>query len=315
MGPKNRVLYDIVNQAKNITLPVIAMEQTSLKRDSGRIQFKDQKIMLPNMGSNKLSKIPTPVPVSMDVKVSIVANYKEDIDQIVHNFIPWCNPYFIISWKVPPDFGMDFVDELRTEVSWSGIVDFENPTNISNADKYKIVGNTTFTIKGWIFPALEIPQAPIYVVNTNFVAVSSGTVFNGYDSYWSLSAQDTTDMVLISAYPQFTNYFLQGVPYYSDLVINPFQPQNFTFYGKRFGFDNKWYLSGNQVAPLVMESVTTAKFPVISAYRIPDSMVTTVNDNIAVISMDSNWLSAGTFTFVTANSAGWAVSDHVAVVI
>lgn len=315
-GPKQRVLYDIVNQVKNITLPVISMEQTNIKRDSSRIQFKDQKITRPNVLDNRfISKIPTPVPVSMDVNVSIVANYKEDIDQIVSNFIPWCNPYFIISWKVPEDFGMDFIDELRTEVTWSGVVDFENPTNIDHSEKYKIVGNTSFTIKGWLFPALETPQAPIYVVNTNFVAVSSGSTLTGYDEYWTLSAQDTTDNIMISAYPEFTNTFYKGIPVFENINITPNQDHVFTFYGKRFGFNNAWYLSGYNSGGFNFEEIDTAKFPTISAYRIPNTYITTANDNITYISMGPETLSSGNFTFVTSNSAGWARIDTDVVVI
>lgn len=308
-GPKNRVLYDIINQAKNITLPVIAMEQKNIKRDSSRIQFKDQKITRPNIINDNISRVPTPIPVTMDIDVSIVANYKEDIDQIASNIIPWCNPYFIISWKVPPEFGMDFIDELRTEVTWSGSIEYENPTNIDHSEKYKIVGNTSFVVKGWIFPALETPQAPIYVVNTNFIAVSSGSSLMGYDDYQSLSANNTTDSIYISAYPEFTNYFINGMPYHS-LSLNSINNKTFAFYGKRFDLDNKWYLSSNNIIPeLILEEITTAKFPTISAYRLPDNIITTYNDNIVSINLSANYLTlSGTGVFITANEAGWAQS-------
>ena len=310
-GPKQRVLYDIVNQAKNITLPAISIEQKSIKRDPSRIQFKDQKITRPNMGDKNISRVPSPVPISMDISVSIIADYKEDIDQIVSNFIPWCNPYFIISWKVPPAFGMDFVDKLRTEVSWSGSVDFENPTNITAQDKYKIVGNTSFTLKGWLFPALETPQAPIYVVNSDFIAVATGADLYSYSSYPALTASDYTDNILISAYPEFTNTFYNGIPIYDNISVSSKNDNNFSFYGKRFGFNNSWYLSGNHVAPFPLVGIDTFKFPTISAYAIPNSMITTVNDNIAVVSLSSGLLSAGTFTIVTSNSAGWVASQDL----
>lgn len=312
-GPKQRVLYDIVNQAKNITLPVISMEQKNIKRDSSRIQFKDQKITRPNFeNNNSISRIPSPVPVIMDIEVSIVANYKEDIDQIVSNFIPWCNPYFIISWKIPEEFGMDFIDELRTEVTWSGSVDFENPINIDHSEKYKIVGNTSFTVKGWVFPALETPQAPIYVVNTNFIAVSSDAILSGYDDYYSLSAQDTTDVILISAYPEFTNYFINGNPYHA-LSLDAVCGNTFTFYGKRFGFNNTWYLSASHpIEELDFTEIDTAKFPTISAYKLPDEWITTVNDNITSIRFPTICSSLiGEYKFITANDAGWGISTGI----
>jgi hypothetical protein len=266
------------------------------------------------LGDNRyISKIPTPIPVVFDIDVSIVCNYKEDIDQIVSNFIPWCNPYFIISWKIPDEFGLDFIEELRTEVSWSGSVDYENPVNIDHSEKYKIVGNTSFTVKGWIFPAFETPSAPIYVVNNNFIAVSSGSIINGYDDFYALSANDTTDVVMISAYPEFTNTFINGQPYYDTLYIDDINDRTFTFYGKRFDFNNTWYLSSNvNISGMEFISVSTIKFPLISAYKIPNSFITTVNDNITVINLSSGYISlSGEVVFVTANEAGWSSSTGI----
>lgn len=312
MGPKHRVLYDIVDQAKNMTLPVIAMEQTNIRRDSSRIQFKDQKFRYPNLTDRSVAKIPTPIPITMDVAVNIVANYKEDIDQIVQNFIPWCNPYFVISWPVPEGFGLDFIDEVRTEVTWSGEVSYENPIDIDKTAKYKIIGSTSFNLKGWLFPALETPSAPIYVVHSNFIALPTGTPLR-YNELQSLSS---TDVVLISAYPEFTNVFYQGIPIReSSITINHDQRNNFTFYGKRFGFNNYWYLSGEKVANLTLEPVFTAKHSLISAYRVPVETIIGVSDNIVTISLSSDYLSAGNFTFVTANSAGWARIDNDVLVI
>jgi hypothetical protein len=312
LGPKQRVLYDIVNQSKNMTLPVIAMEQKNIRRDPQRIANKDQHMYRPHVSSKNLSKIPQPIPVICDLDVSIVCSYKSDLDQIISNIIPWCNPYFIISWKVPDEFGMDFDDEIRSEVTWSGSVDFENPIDIGAQDKYRIVGNTSFTIKGWIFPSLKTPVAPIYVVRSDLHAVGSGVDLYSFDSYSSLSGVDvnTTDVVLISAYPEFTNCFINGKPY-NELSLYSIDKQTFTFYGKRFDFDNTWYLSANQVINgLAYEEIETVKYPTISAYRIPDVFVTKVNDNIVSISLSSGYvnLSSGNYTFITRNNVGWGMS-------
>ena len=318
MGPKQRVMYDIVNQAKNITLPVISIEQKSIRRDSPRIQNKEQAIRRHHRTNDGISKIPQPVPVQLSLNVSIVAAYKEDIDQIVSNFIPWCNPYFIISWKVPDEFGLDFTDEIRSEVSWSGEVTYESPLDITAQDKYKIVANTSFTIKGWIFPAMETPVAPIYVIKSNFHAVSTSDNLYGYDSYPSLSSGNytQTDTIAISAYPQITNEFYNGIPIRSNFTIGLSNDNNHIFYGKRFTYNNKWYLSSNKtIQNLTFEKITTFKYPVISAYRIPDQLVTAIDSSIVSISMSSKFLSSGTYTFVTSNSAGWIASPYNMIVI
>jgi hypothetical protein len=318
VGPKQRILHDIVNLNKNITLPAVAIEQTGIRRDPDRIQNKDQHFFRTHLSDDNISKVPQPIPVQMDLDVSIIARYKEDLDQIISNFVPWANPYFIIAWKVPDEFDIDFSDEIRSEVSWSGDVSFENPINISKDDKYRIVGNTSFTIKGWMFPPADPPNvAPIYVVNTEFNAISSGAILN-YNSYNSLSSVNyyDTETMTISAYPEFTNSFINGNPYFSSLSVNSQNDNLFTFYGKRFNFDNDWYLSANQVIPdFTFEEIHTAKGPTISGYKVPDHILTTVNDNIATINLSSEFLSAAEFTFVTANSAGWASNDYNIVVI
>lgn len=309
MGPKQRVLYDIVNQAKNLTLPVVALEQTNFKRDSNRVQNKDQAMYRPHINSKNLSKIPQPVPVSMDISVSIIANYKEDIDQIISNFIPWCNPYFIISWKVPESFGLDFTDELRSEVSWSGDVTFDNPLDISEDSKYRITANTSFTIKGWVFPTLEQNTAPIYKINSDFHAVETGANLYSYDSFPALSGVDytQTDDISVSVYPEITNVFYNQYPIFGNARLPMWVDSNFTFFGKRFGYSNNWYLSADApVNGLVLEEIKTIKFPTISAYRIPNHDVDTISDNVATLSVSANSLSGfDQFIFITANEVGW----------
>lgn len=310
MGPKQRVMYDIVNQSKNITLPAISLEHKNIKRDSSRIQFKDQKITRPNYSSGSVSRVPTPIPVSMDVEVMIASPYKEDIDQIATNIIAFFNPYIIISWKIPPDFGMDFIDELRTEVTWSGDISWENPINIANTEDYVVIATTSFSVKGWIFPPLETVVAPIYVIDTNFVSVSTGSNMYSYNSLLNQKDETTTDNILISAYPEFTNYFINGIPF-EQLSINNLEGNTITFYGKRFNYNNTWAISADGVIPgLEYIEIDTAKFPTISAYQIPSSLITVSTDNIAFIGFTTNVLSgfSGTYTFVCANSAGWCSS-------
>ncbi len=312
-GPKQRVLYDIVNQAKNITLPVIAMEQKNIRRDPQRIQNKDQHIYRPHINSKNLSKIPQPIPVIFDVDVSIVCSYKSDLDQIISNIVPWCNPYFIISWKVPEEFGMDFDDELRSEVTWSGSFEFENPVDITAQDKYRIVGNTSFTVKGWIFPALETPVAPIYVVRSDFHAVETGADLYSYDSYPALSGVDyaNTDVILISACPEITNVFYNQYPIFEDARLPMWVDSTFSFFGKRFSYNTNWYLSADSaVNGLTYEEIDTIKHPTISAYRIPDSDVTLISDNVVTLSVSANSLSGfDKFIFIAANSVGWGRMD------
>ena len=318
-GPKQRVIHDIVTKEKALTLPVVSIEQTGLSRDPDRVFHKHQNIYRPLLGNtSKVGKIPTPIPVTMDVKVSIIAKYKEDIDQIIQNFATVCNPYFVVSWKIPEEFGLDFTDELRVQIEWAGNISYTTPETLGIDDKYRISADTTFTIKGWLFPSLENPEAPIYVVNTKFINQNLASRVTGYDDYPTLSASYVeSDTILISAYPEFTNFYYSVfgdiVPLLESTTLNDAVRNNFLILGKRFDYNNTWYLSSSkQDFSLNYVEIKTAKFPIISAYKIPENLITTYTDNSVNISLPENLLSAlsGNFTVVTANSAAWVSSKY-----
>jgi hypothetical protein len=312
-GPKHRVLHDLSDRAKTLTLPVVTIEQTGLKRDSNRVHNKDQFLYRKQLDStNRLAKIPTPIPVNLELNVSIISYFKEDLEQIIQNFIVNCNPYIIVSWKFPEKFDLPFLDEIRTEVQWSGDITYNNPKDLSPDIKWRISADTSFTIKGWLFKDYNQTQAPIYVVNADFHALPVSNRFCDYNLFDAISAEGVvTDSVSISAYPEFTNYFINGIHQGDSLVVTELNDRNFTFYGKRFNYSNTWYLSGAYSIPeLVYTEIDTAKFPTISAYQLPENVITVVNDNIVTVSLSSNYFNnlSGNMVFVTANDAGWVAS-------
>lgn len=312
-GPKQRVIHDIVTKEKNLTLPVVTIEQTGLSRDSSRVIHKHQNIYRPMVNAdNRLGKLPTPIPINMDVKVSIIAKYKEDVDQIVQNFATVCNPYFVVSWKVPEEFGFNFIDELRIQIEWAGSVSYSTPSTLSKEDKYRITADTTFTIKGWLFTPTINAEGTIYTISNKFINAALSDRIMTYDNYPSLSAAYTeSETVSISAYPTFTNLYYSIssdiVPILSAIDINKNNKNSFLLLGKRFDYTNEWYLSSGQTNLIGrFEQITTDKFPTISAFKLPSEYIDVQSDNIATITLPISSLSAqGNFTFVTSNSAGW----------
>ena len=95
-APKQRVMYDIVNKAQNITLPVVAINLNSISRDESRGFNKLTGGLVPSTQSENAkssSKFLMPVPVNLEVSMSILARYMQDVDQIISNFVPYNNPY------------------------------------------------------------------------------------------------------------------------------------------------------------------------------------------------------------------------------
>ncbi len=98
-APKQRVMYDIINKAQNLTLPVVAINLTGVTRDNDRVFNKLAPSYIPAQekeASKVSSKFLLPVPVNLEVSMSILARYMADIDQIISNFVPYNNPYIII---------------------------------------------------------------------------------------------------------------------------------------------------------------------------------------------------------------------------
>ena len=178
-SPKQRVMYDLVNLAQNITVPVVAVSIGSISRSADRVFNKINGFYYGKNSSGQYQPnsihIRTPVPVDITVNMSILAKFQTDMDQILSNFIPYNNPYIIISWKVPSDFGISSDQEIRSEVLWNGSMAMSYPTDIAANAKYKITADTSFTIKGWLFPAASDPAGNIYYVNTNFYDTTSIT--------------------------------------------------------------------------------------------------------------------------------------------
>ena len=319
-GPKQRVMYDIVNKAQNLTLPVVSVNIASISRDSSRVFSKIEPSYFKSKSQEfgrKVVKVPMPVPVNIEVNMSIMTRYMQDMDQIISNFVPYANPYIVLSWQVPDEYGMDKKAEIRSEVLWNGNLAYNLPTDLAYSDKFRAVVDTSFTIKGWLFRDVVDPIDIIYKVTANFVNVDLAKRIYTTDNYAELKELNITDTetVTVSALPTITNLFYTGssgaFPIYDPLPLAKDKDNHFMLYGKRFNYNNNFYLSSNSLDFYTnYEPIITAKSPVISGYKLDSSLVTVVNDSIATISLPANVLTtAGTFTLVTSNSAGWASTN------
>jgi hypothetical protein len=148
------------------------------------------------------------VPVNIDVAVSVITKFQSDMDQIISNFVPYSNPYIILSWKLPESLLISSSTkkiEIRSEVLWNENITLNYPTDINSSDKYRVTGDTGFTIKGWLFPAESTSRAinNIFYIDTYFTGVSAMPASlidtTGYE----------TDTVGLSGYPEITNVDLE----------------------------------------------------------------------------------------------------------
>lgn len=338
-APKQRVMYDIVNKAQNLTLPVVAINLESISRDESRVFNKLTPSIIPAQekeDAESSTKFLMPVPVNLEVSMSILARYMQDVDQIVSNFVPYNNPYIILSWKVPADLGAGYDQEIRSEVLWNGNLAYSTPTDTTYSEKFRITVDTSFTIKGWLFPEEKDNVGNIYKIDNNFIAVDlqnriysplENTIsvesytdqgYNALSSYDSTVPTNYTETITVSGIPEFTNIFYTTSGVFEQLrnetTVLSSRPNNFLLYGTALDYSNVVYISANKLNFFTdYQEITSAKLDTISAYRLDDSLYNIATENLVSISLPTSTLSGtGKFTFVTANEAGWASSYQAA---
>lgn len=329
-APKQRVIYDIINKGKNLTLPVVSISISQIARDATRVFNKLDGFYYPAANTNNeyaafSNQVFSPVPVNISVNMSIIGKYQTDIEQILSNFAAYTNPYLIISWKIPLAYNLTKTYEIRTEVDWSGSIALSYPGDQTPADVYRVTADTNFTIKGWLFP--ESPSSPvknIFFIDANFYATNqlSGNphrmLYSTLDDYATLSASNfagLTETINISAAPTITNIYYAtntgiGEQVFSNLTINAFNSGGtITLFGKRFQYTTAVALcSNNATLYQGLTSFAFAHYPTISC--IPIETYDVLNENAVTITLPA-LTAAGNFNIVLINEAGYDTTYSV----
>ena len=284
-APKQRVLYDIINTAQNMSLPAVAVNISSIARDNNRV-FNKLEGFYYNSGSNKKSgHLRSPVPININVSVSIITRFQTDMDQILSNFVPYTNPYIVLSWRVPNEMGLPTEQEIRSEVIWDGTMAMTYPVDLNGQTKARIIADTSFTIKGWLFKEQAQAVSNIYYIQTNFSAESILTDYDELqDTYLfpiSSGLYTETETIEISASPTVTNLYFNSTLIDENLYLNDYQTGNVILYGTRFDLLDGVLLSSNN--PTLFNSITSINIQnkqpeTLSGYVL--SAFTVINENV-----------------------------------
>ena len=164
-SPKQRVYATLNTPAPGgLTVPAVAVSINSISRDNSRVFNKLEGFSIPNnnsLSNDFVKKILQPVPINIGVNMTIVTKFQSDMDQIITNFAPYCDPYIIISWKLP--FANNY--EIRTEVLWSGQINLSYPNDAGPTQPFRISADTSFTIKGWLFKKSDEIVKKVYTID------------------------------------------------------------------------------------------------------------------------------------------------------
>jgi hypothetical protein len=329
--PKARVLHDIENRAQNLKLPIGSIVIESISRNNNRAFNKIEGFTYPARRQDKFTKqtvkIPPVVPIDIKIKLSLLATYQTDIDQLISNFAAYANPYIIISWKVPEEFGLPVTMPINTKVEWDGNIAITYPLDINHSSRSVITADASFTIEGWLFKDIVDPINNIFFIDANFhnTRILSAGNFITYDDYVTLSGADydysegqltvtEVDTVSISGSPTITNVFYSpsGAGRGAFPLINTnytiTNPGDIILYGKRFNYTRNVYVSAN--TPALYGSLTAVNFkyfPSLTAAPLPLSSYRVITDNIMEITLP-NITNNGSFNIVVDTIVGWDTS-------
>jgi hypothetical protein len=299
-APKQRVLLDLIDKAQNIQLPVVAVSNGGITRDPNRVFNKIQGSNYPSTDPRLSHRLLQPVPIDLTINLSILTRYQQDYDQILTNFLPYFDPYIIISWRTPsrPD------QEIRSQVVWSGSVSTEYPTDVNATQVARVQGTTSFTFKGWLFKAAARDDGKIFTITTDY------SLEPGIHTKYSLEqlSKDTTERIVLSGQPQ-PKYI---APFYTSVL----EPKTFTLYGKSFFNVTNVYLSGNTnfnttfINPFSSVPRLSALYPGFNGVEIPSDTFLSNNQDVITFTMPSA-VNAGKVDIFVRNEAGYgSLTEH-----
>ena len=307
-APKSRVLLDLTDKAQNLQLPVVAVSIGGVQRDTSRVYNKldGATFAIDPSDSRNRGFMPQPLPVNITVNVDFIAKYQRDIDQIITNFIPYCDPYFVISWRIK-----EMNDhEVRSVCEWSGSVNVEYPKDLNASTNARVVGSTTFTIKAWLFKPITVAPL-IFDITTTFNDLEALK-----DAYINYSQEQ--DNILDGEYLNFT---VKGKPRPGSIVPNHFidtiSNQTFELFGSAFKQVRNVYLSGVAVSSLQTEQSPfynnkglSALYGPFTGVRLSSSNYVVVNESKIEITVPFN-LNKGMFDVIVENIAGYESLSNI----
>ena len=326
-APKQRIMHDVVNKAQNLQLPVVAVNLTSVSYDTDRV-FNKLNNFENASGVNSASSIRTPTPVNLTVNMSILCRYMQDMEQILSNFIPYADPYIVLAWKEPVSDALDSdVIEIRTEVLWDQTINLNTPTETTYSDKFRIIADTSFTIKGWLFRNQNEAANPIYFIENNFINTSPTYSFNQaltsleYEAFFDSLTADAgydIDTISLSGIPEITNVYFNTSA--SLLEVNgpvtvtsgayTYNTNSYTLLGSHYNETEFVLLSSNSTLTSGFTSLSTTYTGAVSGYLLPAANWTVLSDEVINITLPL-LLDSGKFDIIIKNPAGWKTTAEI----
>jgi hypothetical protein len=307
-APKQRVYESLITPGPGgISVPVVSISLGGITRDKTRVFNKNQGFQVPyhtiDNPDQLIKNIPQPVPINLTINMSIMTKYQEHMDQIISNFVPYCDPYIIISWKCPGLKESSVPYEIRSEVLWEGSIKTSYPQELQPNQPFRLTADTSFTIKGWLFKHSEETVKKIYYINSDFSPVDEKFLLEKLQ----------TETISISAKPRIKSAHPENFTFWTGIgqlsSVNHF---NVDLYGKYFFDIRNIYLSAsnyNMLSGIQLWDVfsnyskLSAKNPPFYGLKVPEFTIS--SDNHISFNIPQIPDSSGVLDIIAENEAGY----------
>lgn len=206
-GPKQRIIADLEGKTDTVKFPIVAICPTGMGRDDQRVKNKNDFLRIQledgNYGNFQV------IPWNINVSVSIMARFQEDMSQIISNFSVMSNPYFIFSWKEPKT-GRD----IRAEVYWDGQMAMDYPgasSDLAPNAPFRVMGTANFVIKTFLYRTEIDNTAKICKIDTDIIVPNK--FYCNYELLSDPENNNGIDNIIIEGRPQLRyvdNYYFKS---------------------------------------------------------------------------------------------------------
>lgn len=225
--PKSATFKDLTNDSGHITLPFISVNLSNISYDAERAWNKthenDTHRRIPE--NNKVYNYTSPIPINLEFDLEITTVYYEDLLQIINNFLPYTNPYLVVSMKEP------FTgSEQRCQINWSGAIPINVPEKWGPDEMVRYSASTSFTFETYIFKAKTAAVDRICCID------------------WSVSTENNWNQYTLNKDRYEEKYHFNGIPIIkqaSPHTIPLGQDTKIKIYGEQLGQVHGVVLSGN----------------------------------------------------------------------
>lgn len=294
-SPKSRIIHDIVNKNQHIQLPVMALSITGISYDSSRTFNKISGFYTDVPNASSFGKHYQPLPVNINLNLSILSRYQNDLDQIITCIFNFFHPYIVISYIHP-----EVNQEVRCVVQWDGNLNIQYPQDLNATTPYRITADSSFKVSGWIYRNYPNVVGKIYKIDHNFQSVKD------IEDYYFMLDERTeinTDFITTSARP-----FINRVEPY--ITLSGVENKQFYIYGDMFQFLSAICVSGTEgVYPSSYEIDYFSKFEKLSAaypsfYGLSVENFEILGDKVAKFTLPTPE-TTGFITILPVNEAGY----------